>query len=152
MSKQHEFYSDVKKGEDNKARLQKNVTQALAEVLHSFIGQRVWIRIEKVKNTRSHRQNRYYWGCVVQEQMDCFKERWGEIWTKDEVHDWNKSNIWHTELVNEETGELINKPGSSKTKTVGEFEERMEKLRQKFELDFEWRIPLPNENLKFDLE
>lgn len=128
-------------------KLQKNTTMQILKFLLLHIGKRMHIVIEVVKNTRSHRQNRYYWGCVVVEQADCFKERWGELWDRDEVHDWNKSNIWHTEIVDEQTGEIIKKPGSSKTKTVGEFEERMEKLRQKFELDFEWRIPLPNEQI-----
>ena len=149
MGKQdkYEFFSDVK--EDG--TLQKNAKLAIAEVLRSYVGKRIRVSIEKVKNTRSHRQNRYYWGCVVEEQRDCFLERWGEIWTKDEVHDWNKSNIWNTELVNEDTGEIIKKPGSSAAQTVGEFEEKMEKLRQYFQLNFDWMIPLPNENLKFDL-
>ncbi|MES2382579.1 MAG: hypothetical protein V4538_16140 [Bacteroidota bacterium] len=141
-----EIYSDCKDG----GKLQKNTTSTIVDFLLKNIGKRLHIVIEVVKNTRSHRQNRYYWGCVIQEQIDCFHERLGEIWDKDEMHDWNKSNIWHTTSINERTGELINRPGSSKTKTVGEFEERMEKLRQKFELDWEWKIPLPNENLELD--
>jgi hypothetical protein len=148
MNKKFESYSTI--SED--AKLQKNTSTAIVEYLKTQIGKRVYITIERVKNTRSHRQNRYYWGCVIQEQIDCFKERWGEVWDKDEVHTWNKNNIWHTVLINEATGEVIHRPGSSKTKTVGEFEERMEKLRQKFQLEFDWMIPLPNENLSLDFE
>ena len=135
-----EFFSDVKPD----ANLQNNVRQLIASSLQTVVGRRVRILIETI-GKRSDKQNRYYWGCVVESQRAAFLERWGEIWDKDDVHCWNKANVWHTEIVDEKTGEIIKKPGSSKTKTKGEFEERLEKLRQKFWIDFEWKILLPNE-------
>lgn len=134
-------------GVSDEGKLQKNVTLKILAFLLLYIGKRVKITIEIVRNTRSHRQNRYYWGVVVIYQIDCFRERWGAEFDKDQVHDWNKINIWFTEHVDIHTGEIHKMPGSSKTKTVGEFEERLEKLRRYFDEQFEWRIPLPNEQL-----
>ena len=142
-----EFKIDLYSSVSNEGKLQNNVMKLIAEGLQTFIGKRVHVSIKRVRNTRSDRQNAYYWACVIPHQQDCFLERWGEVWDKNEVHDWNKSNIWCDELINESTGEIIKKPSSSKTKTTTEFEERIEKLRQLFEKDFEWRIPLPNEQL-----
>lgn len=138
-----ELFSTV--SEDGK--LQKNVTLKILAFLLLYIGKRVKITIELVRNTRSHRQNRYYWGVVVIYQIDCFRERWGAEFDKDQVHDWNKANIWFTEFIDEETGEIFKIPDSSANKTVGEFEERLEKLRRFFLEKFEWTIPLPNEQI-----
>lgn len=145
MAKQHEYFSNVVL--DN---LQLNVRQQIANDLKLHNGKKLHIVIKRVSGTRSDRQNRYYWGCVIQSQIDCFQERWGEIWDKDEVHDWNKNNVWGNEFFDKKTGEIFKKPGSSKTKSKIEFEERMEKLRQFFELNFEWRIALPNEQLEIE--
>lgn len=147
MANKLELYSTVLEG----AKFEKNAKSKILAFLLKSIGKHIKITIELVKNTRSHRQNRYYWGCVIQEQIDCFKERWGEIYDKDQVHDWNKSNIWNTEYIDESTGEIFKIPGTSKVSTV-EFELRLEKLRQFFELKFEWKIPLPNEELTIDFE
>lgn len=141
-----QFLTDIKD-----SRMQKNIRELIAAQIGRFNGKRVSITIEKLKKTRSNPQNKYYWGVVVLCQQECFLERWGEIWDKDEVHDWNKNNIWHTEIIDNDTGEVIKKPGSSKAKTTVEFEERLEKLRQKFEIDFEWRIPLPNEQIEMNI-
>ena len=142
MNKKHEFFSDAHDG-----NLQKSVRVSISKILRENEGKRFRITLALFRNTRSLRQNRYYFGVVVAQQQACFLERWGEVWDKNEVHDWNKANIFCKELVNEATGEIIRKPQSS-IRTISEFEERMEKLRQKFELDFEWRIPLPHEILE----
>ena len=145
MAKQHEYFSNVVS--DN---LQMNVRKQIANDLKLHNGKKVQIIIKRVSGTRSDRENRYYWGCVIMAQIDCFLERLGEVWDKDEVHDWNKSNVWHSLTFNKATGEMIKKPGSSKTKTKMEFEERLTKLRQDFERDWDWIIALPNEQLTID--
>lgn len=141
--KQFEVFSDVK----DDGNLQQNVRLKVAAELKAHIGKRIHIIIKRVGVQRSDRQNRYYFGVVIQYQIDCFYERQGEIWDTDQMHDWNKNNIWHTEIIDKDTGEVIKKPGSSKAANKSEFEFRMEKLRQKFELEYEWKIPLPNEQL-----
>lgn len=140
-----DFFSNV----DDSGHLQNNVRDQIAVCLKKYAGKRVHITIQKQSKRRSERQNAYYWKIVVRYQQDCFFERWGEQWTKDQVHEWNKSNVWNSEIIDPETGEIIKKPGSSAKQTTAEFELRLERLRQFFELNFDWRIPLPNEQIEF---
>lgn len=95
------------------------------------------------KKIRSNAQNGFYFGCFIYEQIECFKERWGEILDREQVHDWNKANVWCEEKVIGD--EIIKIPGSSTSKTTAEWEERLEKCRQYFLLNFDWTLPLPNE-------
>lgn len=127
-----------------------NATKQIKKAIADLEGKKIILTIDKFKGTRSSQENRYYWGCVIPAQIDCFKERWGELFTKDMVHDWNKSNIWNTEKIDLETGEIWKVPGTSKV-SISEFELRLERLRQFFFTKFEWIIALPNEQLEVDL-
>lgn len=139
----YEYLSNVKEG-----KLQKNVSQTIAIDIKQFEGKRVRINIEQLRSVRSEQQNRYYWGVVIQYQLDCFKERWGEMYTKEQVHDWNKANIFCTEKVDESTGEIFKIPGTSVVRGKLVFEERMEQIRQFFQEKFDWIIPMPNEQIE----
>ncbi len=136
------YYSDVKND-----KLQENIRNKIAEDLSQFNNKRIEITIQQVKGKRSEQQNKYYWGCVVAYQQDCFKEMWGALFTKDQVHDWNKANIFCEEKIDEE-GVVYKIPGKSSVKTTSEFEDRMELIRQFFKTHFDWKIPLPNEEIE----
>ncbi len=142
-----EYFSDVKDGQ-----LQDNVRKLIANELPRFNGKRVKITIEKAKKTRSNKQNKFYWKYIIGSQIDCFKERWGEMFDPEQIHDWNKANVWFEERVNEDTGEVIKMPGSSAGQSTFQFEERLEKLRQFFKLSFDWKLPYPNEQSDLTLE
>lgn len=98
-----------------------------------------------VKKTRSNNQNSYYWGVFVSAQIECFKESWGELYTPVQVHDWNKANLFciHKNLP---SGEVIKIPGSSAVKTSKEFEDCLTMGRQFFQNEFQFSIPIPNED------
>ncbi len=65
------------------------------------------ISIKKYRKTRSTKQNAFYWDNFVASQIECFQERWGETYSSEAVHNWNKINFWGDEKVlNEETGEV----------------------------------------------
>lgn len=145
--KKIELYSDVKNGQ-----LQMNVRKLIAENLPGFNDKRVKIVIERAKVKRSDNQNRFYWGYIIPSQIDCFKEMWGEIYDAEQLHDWNKANVWYEEKVNDDTGETFKIPSSSTKVSKYEFEQRLEKLRQFFELSFSWKLPYPNENATLELE
>lgn len=147
MAKEFIFHSNVSEG----GELQKNIRQLIKDCLPSFKKKRVEIIIRKLSSKRSEQQNKYYWACVVNEQIDCFKERWGEVYSQSQVHEWNKANIFCTEKVDEATGEIFKMPDSSTKETKSSWEEKMEMCRQFFWLKFEWKIPLPNENKKLEL-
>lgn len=101
------------------------------------------------KKIRSNEQNGFYFGVFVYSQIDCFKERWGEIFTVSQVHDWNKSNVWCKEIIVDDEVQKI--PDTSTNKTTKEWEERLEMCRQFFMLKFGWSLPVPltQEEIKF---
>ena len=143
----HEFFSDVKEG-----KLQQNVRKLIADLLPSFNDKRVRVTIERLTSKRSLQENRYYFGCVVPEEAQCFKEMWGEIYNKERVHLFNHNMFFYDEMLNEKTGEIIKIPRSSASYKVSEFELKMEEIRQYFELNFDWKISLPNEQKQMPLK
>lgn len=80
------------------------------------------------------------------DEIDCIKEHWGEIWSKDDMHSFNKVYFFGDEKVNQETGEIIKVPKSSIT-TKDNFSEAIEKIKQFFQLQFNYRIREANEHL-----
>lgn len=101
------------------------------------------------KKIRSNEQNSFYFGCFIYSQIDCFKERWGELFSVSQVHDWNKANVWCKEII---VGDEVQKiPDTSTNKTTAEWEERLEMCRQFFLLKFDWALPIPQtqEEIKF---
>jgi hypothetical protein len=134
--------------EDGKIR--RMVAQGLADYIKGCGFKKVVIEVSQYRAKRSNEQNKYYWYIVVQYQRGCFKERWGEVYTKEQVHDWNKANIFCKELIDEDTGEVYKIPGSSAAQNKMEFEERMELIRQFFWTKFEWKIPMPNEQIEIE--
>lgn len=98
---------------------------------------------------RTTLQNSFYWGAFIFSQMDCFLERWGEIMDKEQVHDWNKNNIWCKEKVVGD--EVVKIPASSTENDTIEWENRLEKCRQYFILNFDWQLPVPEtqETIKY---
>lgn len=111
--------------------------------LAGFEGSRVIISLKKYTRSRTNLQNAFYWGNFMQEQIECFKERWGETYRKEQVHDWNKSNFWAEDHIDEESGEVIKKPASSTNYSTIEWEEKMEIIRQWFRQVMEWELPFP---------
>lgn len=101
------------------------------------------------KKIRTNLQNSFYFGVFIFEQIDCFKERWGEILSPSQVHDWNKSNVWCKEVVVGD--EIIRIPDSSANKTTVEWEERLEQCRQFFMINFDWPLPFPNSQTEIKL-
>ena len=68
------------------------------------------------------------------------------MWSKETMHDFNKVYFFGTEKVNENTGEIIKIPKSSIT-TQSDFSEAIEKIKQFFHLQFNYRIREANEIL-----
>lgn len=98
---------------------------------------------------RTTKQNNFYWGAFIFSQIDCFKERWGEILDIKQVHDWNKNNVWCKEKIIGD--EVIKIPASSTDNDTIDWENRLEKCRQFFLLNFDWQLPIPEtqETIKY---
>lgn len=108
-------------------------------------GQRITVMLETYYRTRSVGQNGFYWHIFLQEQIECFKEYWGEVYDKDEMHEWNKANFWGEEKTIEATGEVIKTPASSTKQSTVEWEEKLEIIRQWFRQNFTWEISYPDQ-------
>lgn len=115
--------------------------------LKDLVGKPVRITIEpKIK--RSLPQNSFYWGNFIQMQIECFKERWGETYRKEQMHEWNKTNFWGNEHVIEETGEIIKIPCSSTKYSKLEWEEKLDNVRAWFRQNMDWELGYPNEQIE----
>ncbi len=129
----------VKDGRPNNAK-------KLNEAFRAFEGKDVIVTIEKRKSKRSEQSNKYYWACVIEDERACIKEQWGEMWSKETMHAFNKIYFFGEEKVIEATGEIIKVPKSSVT-TQSDFSEAIEKIKQFFLLQFNYRIREANEEL-----
>lgn len=129
----------VKDGKPNNAK-------KLNEAFRAFEGKDVIVTIEKRKSKRSEQSNKYYWACVIEDERACIKEQWGEYWSKETMHNFNKIYFFGEEKVIEATGEIIKVPKSSVT-TQSDFSEAIEKIKQFFLLQFNYRIREANEEL-----
>ena len=129
----------VKDGRPNNAK-------KLNEAFKSFEGKDVIVTIQKRKSKRSEQSNKYYWACVIEDERACIKEHWGDIWSKDDMHAFNRVYFFGDEKVIEATGEIVKVPKSSVT-TQSDFSEAIEKIKQFFQLQFNYRIREANEDL-----
>lgn len=124
----------------------------VSDILDAHEGCLIYVTFHKRRNTRSHRQLRYYFGVIIPIFQNCIREEWGEIWTIEKTHEFLKTNCNYEELVNEETGEILRRTKSTSENDTGEQENFYSKCR-KLCLDFfNTVIPLPNENLEIKFE
>lgn len=134
----------------NSGRFKRNRNIVL-EAIKSFEGKEVLITLEKATKQRSNSQNAYYWGVLIVILQNCFKEHWGEIWSKEETHDFCKMQFNFIERINESTGEIVRVPKSTTENTTTAQEELHSEIRN---FIFEWfnvQVPLPNESITLEL-
>lgn len=137
-------------------KLTKNREQ-IEDAISQFEGKPISIVVKRPFKQRSDRQNRYYWGVLVEHWRNLLREEWGEILAPDEVHEFLKTNLNYEEFVDEETGEVminsttgspIRKPKSTKENTTMSQEDYHEAIRQLAYEMFGAQIPLPHAKLK----
>lgn len=128
----------------NNGRFKRNRNIVL-EAINSFEGKDLLITFEKVSKKRSNNQNAYYWGVLIPILQNCFREYWGEIWSKEKTHDFCKMQFNFIEKVNESTGEIVRVPKSTTENTTTAQEELHSKIRNFIFEWFEVNVPLPNE-------
>lgn len=142
----YEIRSNVENG------ILKRNRNLLIDAIKSFEGQQVIVTIEKAKKKRSNPQNSFYWGCVIPIIQSGLKEV-GELMTLEQTHDLLKLRfLKETILVNEESGEYIERVKSTTELSTVEFMELIQNV-QIFAVEyFGVEIPEPNENitLKFN--
>lgn len=107
------------------------------------------VTVEK-SDKRSSQQNRYYWGVVIHLINQAFYDLGHEL-TAEETHEFLKAKFNHKEIVNSDTGELLQLPLSTTRLNKSEFSEYVEKI-QRFAAEFlNTVIPDPGEQLEIEV-
>jgi len=115
----------------------------LLQTLQSIKPGRWLVTLEKYYPQRTLDQNAFYWANFIPAQIECFKEYWGETYSKEQIHDFNKTNVWGEEQVLVKTGEVIRIPESSTKQTTVSWETKLENCRQWFRQTFNYELPYP---------
>lgn len=116
-----------------------------------FNNQKISLTIEKWRKTRSQEQNRYYWGVMV-EAVKLGLNDVGYKMTTEATHELLKYKFLIKELVNEETGEILNTIGSTTGLSTSEFMEFVAEVQRWAAEYLNINIPNPGEqgNLEFN--
>ena len=142
----YEIRSNVENG------ILKRNRNLLIDAIKSFEGQQVVVRIEKAKKKRSNPQNAFWWSVVIPIMQQALKDA-GHLMTKEQTHDLLKLRfLKETILVNENSGEYVERIKSTTELSTTEFMELIQNV-QRFAIEyFNTEIPDPNENitLKFN--
>lgn len=137
MNLKFNYYSNV----SEEGKLQKNVSEKIAEELKYFKRKRVEIQIKQLKSTRSSRQNRLWWLYVT-----ILANELG--YSKDEMHEICKYKFLKREKVDEKTGEVFEYIGSTTNLNKSEFADMVTDLIRWASQTFSVILPLPDEQLE----
>lgn len=121
--------------------------ERLLKELQSFEGKALVISIEKRKKNRSSPQNRFYWSVCVQLVLKGLIDAgWNasEVDTET-VHDYLKAKFLKKEVVNTNTGEIIELNASTKKLSTVEFMDYIASIQQWAAEYLGLFIPSPNE-------
>jgi hypothetical protein len=114
------------------------VTPDRARALSTREGERVTVRVLDSGELRRERQNRYWWGAIVETVRGCWERELDALIPKEAVHD-KLLTIFGGGLVDTPEGPART---SSRTKTVREFAEMTNEVR-----DYVWHKygqPIPS--------
>lgn len=132
-------------------KLKRNIN-LIQDAIRSFEGKQITIKIEKFKRKRSNPQNAYLWGVVIPIMQQALKDS-GHIMTKERTHELLKLRfLKESILVNEETGECVDRIKSSTELSTSQMMDYFSEIRQ-FAIEyFGANIPEPNENITFNFD
>jgi hypothetical protein len=124
----------------------------LLDAFASMEGKEVVVSIKRVKKQRSNPQNAYYWGCCLSIMQNALKDA-GHLMSVNDVHDLLKLRLLkETILINEETGECVERiKSTTELSTTGMMEYFMDIQRFAIEY-FGVTIPDPNEEVTLKFE
>jgi hypothetical protein len=121
----------------------------LREWANKFRGKNIKIRIERAGSRRSHPQNNFYFGVVV-EVVRLALLQLGHQMTKEETHEFLKMKFNMVSIANSH-GEELHVPGTTTTMTKTEFGEYIDKIAQWCAEYLGIVLPQPGENLELQL-
>lgn len=128
----------------------------IVDAINQYEGKEVTLTIKRFYKKRSNDQNAYYFAVIVEHWKNLLREEWGEVLTKDQVHEFLKQNLSFEEKVTED-GELIFNPINGrpiikqKSTTANDTwdQEQYHKACRDLAYEmFQYEIPLPDKELK----
>lgn len=132
-------------------KFRKNIS-LIKRAVQQYEGKEVEITIKRKYKHRSNQQNAFYWGVTIPIFQELIFEVWGELKSKEEIHEILKSQCNYEEKVNTNTGESVKIPKSTTELTTTEWMEYEHKMKQ-FAMDFfNATLPEPNEQLEFNFK
>ena len=100
----------------------------------------------KIRKQRSLNQNAYYWGVVVDMVKDGLVNiGYDEIREADQVHELLKSMFLKKQMVNHNTGEVIEIPGSTAGLSTIDFNSFIDDVAKWCSEYLGFALPMPNE-------
>jgi hypothetical protein len=121
--------------------------QYFDDFLKQFAGKSVKVTVEKWKKQRSLNQNRYYHGSLIGQVIDALVNNGyprSELNTEI-IHEFLKAKFLKKDIVNEQTGEVLNITGSTTTLTTTEFMDYIDDIARWMAEYLNTVLILPNE-------
>lgn len=119
-------------------------------ILQNFAGKDIQLTIERKRRKRSLEQNAYYHGVVVPVVMAGLQDAGYKV-SREATHEFLKSTFNKKELVNEQTGEILQTVGSTSQMSTSEMMDYFAEISQWAAEFLGVQIPEPNEQIELNL-
>ena len=121
----------------------------IKHAIQEFEGKEIEIIFKRKYKQRSLQQNKFYWSILLEFFQGLFLESWGEIKSKEEIHEILKFTCNYEEKINPATGEIIRIAKSTTELTTSGWMDYELQLKQ-FALDyFNAVLPTPDQQTEF---
>lgn len=122
----------------------------IKHAIQEFEGKKIEIIFKRKYKQRSLNQNRFYFGVTLEFFQQLFLEAWGEIKSKEEIHEILKFTCNYEEKINPATGEIIRIAKSTTELTTSGWMDYELQLKQ-FSMDyFNAVLPTPDQQTTFN--
>lgn len=128
----------------------KRNNRLIKHAIKEFEGKEIEIIFKRKYKQRSIQQNRFYFGVTLEFFQQLFLEAWGEIKSKEEIHEILKFTCNYEEKINPATGEIIRIAKSTTELTTSgwmDFELQLKQFAQDY---FNAVLPEPNSQTTFN--
>lgn len=106
------------------------------------------ITIKKVRRKRSNKQNGYLWGCAYPLLLKGMINVGWEFATIEQIHEFFKGQFTSEQIVNKDTGEVVEIPSSTSEMDTVTFNTYVDKLREYASEYLGMELPEPDKNWK----
>lgn len=114
---------------EGKMKVNRNDLSNFHKDLEGWEGKHVVVSVEKKKKTRSNQQNKFYWAVVVPIFRQGLRDI-GEIMSIEQTHDLLKFRFLIDEIVNQQTGEIIQRTKSTTELSTTEFMDLIDEIQR----------------------